>query len=880
MYIYNSFIFLSKINMKNFILFLLCFPSFVFSQVSDNFSDGDFAANPTWSGNDANFLVTAGALQSNGPNTTNSKIYLSTSNTLVSKTEWSFLMDLKFNPTSTTFARIYLVSDQPNLSAALNGYYVEVGQTNADFIRFGKQTGSILTTLITGSSSLGTGNIKARIKVTRDSIGTWRIFSDPLGGTNYVSEGNSVIDSTFKTSVNTGVYCEYSTASRYNLYYFDDFFVGPINVDLSPPHITNMTVPTDSTIDLTFNEALDPLFAENTANYFINQNIGNPSSATIVGAQFSTVHLVFANHFLATSLYELKATNITDLSGNIAAQQLKNFSRYIAKPLDILINEVMADPDPVIGLPNSEYIELYNKTDFPINLKKWTISISTSVKLFPDIVIDSKGYLILTNDLSAPSLSSFGPVSSFSNFSLTNTADLLTLSDSNNTIIHTVNFSIDWYQDNNKVDGGWACEQIDPLNPCGESSNWKASVDNKGGTPGTINSVFASNPDNSYPEMTRIGFINNKQIRIYFNEKLNPVSCLSSTMYKVDNGLGYPVSVSPIAPEFNMVDLTFSDSLKHNIIYHIILLDTLSDCVGNKIAAADTARFAIPEEVYPSQVLVNEVLYNPKTDGVEFVEIYNNSDRVYDLADFNLCNYDTLLGSVKDVVPVSTLSFLIFPSDYIVLTSNPEKIKLQYKVIYPTNFVKMDRWNTLTDAEDFVVLAKRNLHVIDKFKYTDKMQFSLLNTSDGVSLERINFNRPTDEISNWHSAAESVGFATPTYKNSQYSELQDNNTNVSLDPEIFSPDNDGIHDVLNINYKFDIPGYTANIVIYDERGRTIRSFAKNQLLGTSGVFTWDGINDDGKKSRVGIYIVYFEAFDLKGSVKHYKKTCVLASKLK
>jgi hypothetical protein len=54
---------------------------------------------------------------------------------------------------------------------------------------------------------------------------------------------------------------------------------------------------------------------------------------------------------------------------------------------------------------------------------------------------------------------------------------------------------------------------------------------------------------------------------------------------------------------------------------------------------------------------------------------------------------------------------------------------------------------------------------------------------------------------------------------------------------------------------------------------------RNELLAASGTFFWDGISDEKEKARIGIYIIYFEAFDTKGKLKKYKKTCVLAGKL-
>ena len=158
------------------------------------------------------------------------------------------------------------------------------------------------------------------------------------------------------------------------------------------------------------------------------------------------------------------------------------------------------------------------------------------------------------------------------------------------------------------------------------------------------------------------------------------------------------------------------------------------------------------------------------------------------------------------------------------------------------------------------------------------MHFPLLKSYKGVSLERISFNAPTEDRTNWHSASETCGFGTPAYKNSQYSEFLSVDDPISINPEIFSPDNDGYNDVLGILYKFKDPGYVANITIYDSKGRQIKSLVKNALLGTEGNYIWDGITDDNERANIGIYIVYVEVFDLQGKTKHYKKTAVLGSK--
>jgi hypothetical protein len=150
-----------------------------------------------------------------------------------------------------------------------------------------------------------------------------------------------------------------------------------------------------------------------------------------------------------------------------------------------------------------------------------------------------------------------------------------------------------------------------------------------------------------------------------------------------------------------------------------------------------------------------------------------------------------------------------------------------------------------------------------------------------VSLERIDFNRTTQDFTNWHSAAEDIGFATPGYKNSQFNDAGETTIDnaIEITPEIFSPDEDGINDVTNINYNFETPGFIANITIYDSKGRIVKYLVRNELLGIKGTYSWDGINEEREKSRIGIYIVYVEVYNLSGKVKHYKKSCVLGGKL-
>jgi len=196
-------------------------------------------------------------------------------------------------------------------------------------------------------------------------------------------------------------------------------------------------------------------------------------------------------------------------------------------------------------------------------------------------------------------------------------------------------------------------------------------------------------------------------------------------------------------------------------------------------------------------------------------------------------------------------------------------------------FIAANESDPLSQREGGVAAAKAlGLEVVsDSVTYNPDMHFSLLNDEDGVSLERLDFNRPAHDNTNWHSAAESVGFATPGYQNSQSKAADTSSPNVTVNPEVFSPDNDGIEDVVDINYSFDAGGFVGTILIYDAKGRLIKTVIQNELLGTAGTFSWDGTLENGEKGRLGIYVIYFEAFGLLGEIKQFKLSCVLAGRL-
>ncbi len=863
--------------MKHLLTLIILYPFLVFAQITEDFSDGDFTQNPAWSGNQEKFIVNDDfRLQLMDADA--GTAILSTDNFMATNCEWRFWVKLSFSPSSNNNARVYLVSDNSDFSAALNGYFLQLGESGSnDAIELFRQNGNEYTSICRGAEGLISSSFELGLKIIRGENDLWKILADPSGGENYQPQAEGT-DMAFENTQHFGFYCKY-TSSNSSKFYFDDIYVGEIIIDKTPPVVVGIDVLSDSSLRVVFDEAVDQTSAENLINYSVANGVGEPQLALLNSSNTREVELYFSNKFVSGQENTITVTSVEDLSGNAMESQQMEFLYFKAEPFDVMINEIMADPTPIVDLPEYEYLELFNSLPYSVNLKGWILIIGSSEKVFEDVNIQSGGYLILAKEEAATSFEPYGDFYGFSSFSLTNSGQDLVLISKEGTIISEVSYTEEWYKDFEKQDGGWSIEQINPQNICSGEENWKASTDKKGGSPGVENSV---NSDMKFlPKPMKFEMLDSRKVQITFNQKMDSVSISSTNNYIVDNDVSEPASVYFSGFKPQKAVLTFLNDFTEGISYKMTLSKQLRNCKGDEMEQDTIIVFGIPEDAEKMDVVINEVLFNPLGDGVDFVELFNSSFKVIDLAEINL-------GSVKISPPnppdtsfyrISEEQYLLVPGEYICLTFSPTKVKEQYFTQNPNGFLKVDPFPSLNNDEGSVLLKSNSDIIIDAFDYNEEMHYPLLVYLDGVSLERTSFFQTTNDKTNWHSAAESVGFATPAYQNSQFIGEMENEENIIIDPEIFSPDNDGYNDLMTIKYKFDQPGFMMSVDIYNSNGFPVRKLINNEYLGTEGSVNWDGIKDDNTKAAVGIYVIYIQVFDLDGNVKQFKESVVLASKL-
>ncbi|MEN8929236.1 MAG: lamin tail domain-containing protein [Flavobacteriales bacterium] len=862
--------------MKSFLITVLLLFSFFggFSQFTDNFGDGNFSTAPTWSGDASDFIVTANELQLNAPSVSSNK-YLSTNSQAINNATWEFKVRMGFAPSSSNYSRVYLVSNSANLGGSLNGYFVKIGGSDDEVSLF-NQTGTSETKIIDGrDGTVAASGIDVNVRVTRSNSGSWEVFTDTSAATSFFISEGTVTDNSHNQSLFFGVRCNF-TSTRSSLFFFDNFVTtGTAFVDTVKPILDTIIALNNTQIELTFDEPVQAITAQNIANYSANNGIGTPSVAVPNSLDLSKVTVTFVGPFPAGIIHQLTVSNVMDLAGNTMDPQTKPFLFFTpAIPVyrDVVINEIFADPSPIIGLPDGEFIEIYNTSTTKIfDLANWQFTDGSSTSSLPSYTLLPDSYVILYANSTSGDFSVYSNKLGLSSFpSLNNSGETIELLDNTGNTIDKVEYDNSMYQDATKDDGGWSLEQLNPFSPCYNPENWGAAINLNGGTPGSQNSINLVTNDIQNPAVVSTYAIANNQIEITFSEPIDTALFISSSTI---SGARTITSYSPLNTFGTQLLLTISPVLDTGIAY-TISTDSLLDCSGNFSTTSSEVYLAnLP---VAGTIILNEILFNPISGEEDFVELYNNSDLYLNLKDWSLANDEE---GLPDNIKTIETNYIIKPDDYVVITKNFSLIPARYKTHSPTKFIELETLPTFANDDGTVYILTPTLGISDKFYYEDNYHFALLRSTDGVSLERLDFNRETNEKSNWHSAATEVGYATPGVKNSQFNPAILTQETIEVSPKLFSPDSDGFEDILTLSYSLEESGFMGNVSIYDAKGRLIKKLVQNQLLAKEGAFTWDGTTNNSNKARMGAYIILFEFYDLEGNVRTVKKSCAVGHRL-
>ncbi|MBN1768782.1 MAG: lamin tail domain-containing protein [Prolixibacteraceae bacterium] len=638
------------------------------------------------------------------------------------------------------------------------------------------------------------------------------------------------------------------TSTRAGLLWFDKLLILSKNV---PPSLVSATGINPGEYDITFSETIDTSKLQ-TSNFQIESLSGRQYQINSLAPMAANRIRIKTEAIENESHLKLSAYNICDQESLCSAVSSITFLNvFEAEYGDVAINEIMADPSPPQALPDAEYIELYNRSQKNILLHNWQLNIRNNTRSIGDSIVMKPGqYLILCKTDYIEAFSLYGETCGIDRFpSLLNSGANIRLSDSNQQPIDEITYSDEWYQSSDKKEGGYSLERMDANRFCGQTNNWLASDSEAGGTPGIDNSVARDNTDTKAPEIISCELLQTNRIKITFNERID------TAFFSKSNIDFAPFEINHIELSKTGFELEIAPALTNKREYELSIFDLADEC-GNTAQPLHCRIFINLAQA--GEILINELLFNPISDGADFIEIYNHSEFPVNLASLYLTTRDGhyALSSLKRFAANSDT---LHPASYGLITTDIANIQNTYPVQSSTYFIEAESLPAMHNTEGRIVLLNDSLDVIDEVYYHESMHSEWLTDYDGVSLERVSFTIPTNEKDNWKSASSLAAYATPGAKNSQAeTEEGQSEIDIELSSNALSPNGDNYNDELEISISGNTTDYLISLFVYDVQGIEKKRILNNELGGTSNTIGYNLHDNHDLLLRPGTYILFAE----------------------
>jgi hypothetical protein len=187
----------------------------------------------------------------------------------------------------------------------------------------------------------------------------------------------------------------------------------------------------------------------------------------------------------------------------------------------------------------------------------------------------------------------------------------------------------------------------------------------------------------------------------------------------------------------------------------------------------------------------------------------------------------------------------------------------------------------LDNGGDIVRLVVDGSVVLEELTFSAAWHHPNLAVTRGFSLERRSPDVSARLASNWSTSLDARG-GTPGRSNSLFAaeSIAPRASRVQAAPNPFSPDGDGIDDILFINLPMQNTPQFIRMTVFDARGRQRRLLTPGSLAGPGETFLWDGVDDAGLLLPAGLYIILVEDLQpLAGRQTTYKMPVILARPL-
>ncbi len=649
--------------------------------------------------------------------------------------------------------------------------------------------------------------------------------------------------------------------------------------DTTPPQLIRVEAPSATALRMVFNEPLSGAAVQNVTQYLLNPGAVAATSVSWLASTPAVVALTLPMPLVPNQPYTLLYVNLRDAAGNLASGT-SNFSYVPIAPAvanDIVLSELMVQPRAPAGgpsaLPDAEYIELYNRSSKAIDITGWQLRDATgNLATLPACILRPAEFVLLVAASRINLFSGMGSVIGIgiSPTFLNNDGDTLTLRTGAGATIHTARYSTRTYADPTKATGGWALELADANNVCPDGPGYRASENPNGGTPALPNSIWGRYRDLAPPYPIGALAVTASQLRVVFSESVDVSRAAQTDRYAI---AGFTVLLATPLMNQRAVDLLLNTALASNQRYTLTVTG-ISDCAGNTSGTVELT-VALTTEALPGELLINEILFNPRVSERRYLELVNATSKNLSLRGIQLAKGEA--SPLGTNVITDSLTWLA-PGDVVCVTPDTAQVKATYQSQVHARFIQAEV-PTYDAQTDGVWLLTPFGSLSDKLVYEAAWHHPDVQNREGVALERVNAQAPTQSASNWQSAASTRRYGTPGYANSQRTEAGGDDA-ITLERETVIPGGAAPLDKLGIRYHFEQGGVRLKAEVYSLQGHRVRTLATDLLAGTEpGMLYWDGATEGGSPVPICIYAIVVTAQPQRGAARTYRKACIVGSRL-
>ncbi|NMM47187.1 hypothetical protein HH304_02155 [Flammeovirgaceae bacterium KN852] len=786
-------------------------------QITDHFDDQEFNKSGHWKGNTHEFRQENGYLISQfSTDKTSSYLFYELNSEKPLKYEFQF--DLGFSPSGSNKLQIVLFGEFNDVEIS-SGIVLEIGESGSDdginLVEYSSGTREELAKWSIGDYS---NNPSKQLIVLYDGASAWQLFEVTAESEILVGEWQYLPD---KVNAMSGMRFMY-TSTRIDKFKFDYWNVEQLENSEIGPSVTNV-VSTSSSIEIEFSKEIE---CSDVEIVLLIDDTSIESSIKCIG---NRITVEFQEILKPMFNAELTINGLKDVQGN-SISELRIIHQYLdPDSKGLMITELLPSPDRLSEYP-SEFIELYNLGDQILNLGNYQLCDRSKCVTLPEMQIGANEVIVLT------------PLNSDISNAI-KVDNLPSLNNDNDDIVLKLNQKqvdeLGYY----KSEFGVSIKRRFRNYYCDKVRNLKNEIPD----PGIVE--FEDVGDNAVdPQIILTDY--NKGLKL----KLDNYHQIDDVSLMVDNIKTEILDVTPVIySNYSIHKFIISETLK--LSQTNIEIDNVLNCLTNERESFQFENFEILESKESDCLKVSEFMFNPEGELPDFVELVNVCNSAIELDKYELI-FANEENEIDDTIRFTSVfdEYFIGGRQVVLISEDSDFLKESYNIYdYPV-FIQADDFPNLRNSGGHLHIQRSYDSLIfenEKSGYFESWHSKWLNNTEGVSLERYDFNSDPLQGVVWRSASEIDGYRSPGKLSSNE---KNNSVDIDLQPELLIP-GDLNFGAQSIYFEVNEAGQLITMELFSLSGELVKTFCIDCFVSGEGVLRWEGLDDKGKIISPGHYLL-------------------------